>query len=235
MPKRARQRPISATLSPISPHLAAARPRRRRPSLSVPAAPSPPSSSARAAASSSPPGDGTDWLSSGLLRVSYPLQALLLALGGAVMVAAPSRFCELALRSCPLPPPQTAIQLARAALALPAAASLALAHAASVPGRLSSATYVSLNAGLSLFGLAVAAAASAAVAPGSLPAAAAASSLLAPAGFYSSLLLIGPLALAVACSTAATVSFFDWCCCFSSFFFFKSKNSKNSFFQIKSK
>ena len=127
------------------------------------------------------------------------------------MVTAASKFCELALRSCPLPPPQTAIQLAGAALALPGAASLALAHAASVPGRLSSSTYVALNAGMSLFGLAVAAAASSSSPTSSAAAAAAAaatSSVLAPVALYSSLLLVGPLALAVACSTAATVSFF---------------------------
>ena len=208
-PRRARQGPISVASSSASLPLLSAD-RRRRPSVSVAASSS--SSHAAASSSSPPSGEGSeggkDFLSQGLLRVTYPLQALLLALGGASMVFFPSTFCELALLSCPLPPPQTAAQLAGAALALPCAASLALAHAASNPGRLSSQTYVSLNAGLSMFGLAVAAAASAAVAPSPLAAAAASSSsaFLAPAGFYSSLLLVGPLALAVACSTAATVS-----------------------------
>ena len=218
-PQRACQRPFSAALP--SPSISS--PTSSSPLAAASAAPCPRRAAVVASSSSpsssySPPAGGDhgadrDWLSQGLLRVAYPLQALLLAAGGALMVVAPLRFCELALRSCPLPPPQTAVQLAGAALALPCAASLALAHAASVPGRLSSATYVSLNAGLSLFGLAVAAAASTAVAPGPLPAAAAAaasasSAFLAPAKLYSSLLLVGPLALAVTCSTAATVRVF---------------------------
>ena len=172
------------------------------------------SSSSAAAGAPSNGNDDKDVLSQALLKPSYLAQAFLLSLGAAAMVAAPTKFCELALLSCPLPPPQTAIQLAGAALALPCAASLALARAAAVgPRRLSSATYVTLNAGLGLFGLAAAAAASTAVGGGGVgvggvtaaAAAAASSSLIAPARAYSSLLLVGPLALAVTCSTAATV------------------------------
>lgn len=209
-PQRARQRPFSAATSSPNPFSSSswslsANQCQPRPSVSVAAA-----SPSAASSSGAPDGESNDndWLSQGLLRIVYPAQALLLLLGAASMVALPSGFCELALQSCPLPPPRTAVQLAGAALALPSAASLALAHAASVPGRLSSSTYVALNAGLSLFGLAVAAAASTAVAPSSLPplAAGAVASFLAPAKFYSYLLLIGPLALAVSCSTAATVS-----------------------------
>lgn len=138
------------------------------------------------------------------------------------MVFSPDRFCELALLSCPLPPPRAAVQLAGAALLLPSAASLALARAAAVPGRLSSATYVSLNAGLSLFGLAVAAAASTAVAPASSSFASSSSApaFIAPAKLYASLLLVGPLALAVACSTAATVRESSFNVIFFSFSFF---------------
>lgn len=198
--QRTRQRPISAALSssPISfSSLSANIQPRTSASVSVAAA-----SSSGAPSEDS---DSNDWLSQGLLKIAYPSQALLLLLGAASMAALPVKFCELALLSCPLPPPQTAVQLAGAALILPGAASVALKHAASVPGRLSSPTYVSLNAGLSLFGLAVAAAASTAVAPRSPLPVAASSAFLAPAKLYSSLLLIGPLALAVACSTAATV------------------------------
>lgn len=208
-PQRAFQRPISIA-SPPSPSVLSATSSSSSPSS--PLAPCPrraPVAVAAAASSPSPSaganGEDRDWLSQGLLKIAYPLQALLLAAGALSMAALPSRFCELALRSCPLPPPQTAVQLAGAALALPCAASLALVHAASVPGRLSSATYVSLNAGLSLFGLAVAAAASTAIAPAGSAAASTASAFLAPAKLYASLLLVGPLALAVTCSTAATV------------------------------